>query len=111
MWLLAVNRVGVPLLLAGVTYMVAQTLTLDRRVSLIERDLDSMTPRIVRLEGLREADMQRAQQLHQELTNVLTGLRSDIAGIRADQGAMLRSLTRLEGVSDRNVTPAPGGPR
>ena len=109
MLLQAINRLGVPLLMAGVTWMVVQTVALDRRVSLMERELDTHLSRVVRLEGFREADMERSTQRQQAITDVLATLRNDLAGIRADQAAMLRALTRLESLSDNHRASANGG--
>lgn len=109
MLLQAINRLGVPLLMAGVTWMVVQAVALDRRVSLMERELDTHLSRVVRLEGFREADMERSSQRQQAITDVLATLRNDLAGIRADQSAMLRALTRLESITDRNTAPTMNG--
>jgi hypothetical protein len=107
MWLQAINRIGVPVLIAGLIYMISATVHLDRRVAVIDRELDATATRIAHLERFREADQANAIQTRRELSETLASLRTDMAGVRADQAAMLRALTRLESLSDRSN----GGPR
>lgn len=100
-WLAAASRIGVPLLLAGMTYGVGQTVALDQRAAVTERLQSSLIERVARLENQREADQARLAGQEMQLREALASLRTDLAAIRTDQQSQLRVLTRLENYVDR----------
>lgn len=99
-YLQAFNRLGVPLILAGVTYFAAQVVTLDRRMFLVEQTNADQTTRLVQVEARRD-----------ELIAAIGNLRADISAMRADQVALLRVITRLEGLADQRNGNGNGGAR
>lgn len=79
--LAAVTRLGVPLMIPAVIYVVAQVVSADTRLQLIEQDLKRVRDLEIRV--ARDAE-------------ITAQLRSDLAAMRASQDATLRAVERIE---------------
>ncbi len=81
--LAAVTRIGVPLLLAGMLWLLGSVVNGDKRVSLIEARLAAVETRVA------EDSKSSAQ------------MRSDISALLATSAATLRAVERLERLQER----------
>lgn len=101
----AVSRVmmalGVPLILASIFWVSSQIMTLDRRVSLVEY----RKPEIER--RLMEAESQARRNLEEQVrqTQRFGQIEAGIATLVAQQAATLRSVERIERLSDQARRP------
>lgn len=89
-WLTALGRIGVPLILAAVTWGASTVLALERRMVAAENKDTEITRRVDTLETHRERDR-----------GVAADIRADIAGLRASNEAIVSALRRIEGYIDR----------
>lgn len=112
--LLAVSRIGIPLLLASAMGGSAFLFALDRRVAVLEENKAAAAEIISR----RLADMERGEQRAREdlarrmaaieaidarERDALGLVRSDVATVAAQVSAILRSVERLERLADRRT--------
>ncbi|EHM03459.1 hypothetical protein HMPREF9946_00107 [Acetobacteraceae bacterium AT-5844] len=88
--LAAVTRLGVPLLLAGMLWLVSTVNDGDKRASLIEAKIASVEARVSAVEARVAEDGKSSAQM-----------RSDIASLLATSAATLRAVERLERLQER----------
>lgn len=106
-YLQAISRVGVPLLIAGIGYVIAQVVHVDRRAAMLEVKADQFEVRVTRIENSRETDRREASASEQAIRGILTQIQSDMASLRAEASAeranVLRAIGRLESFVDRQA--------
>lgn len=100
-WLTAANRIGVPLILAAVLWGGSTVLALENRMHQAEAKDNEITRRVQVLEERRERDRDESTQRETSLRALASDIRTDLAGLRAQQDATLRALTRVEQYIDR----------
>lgn len=108
-WLAAASRLGVPLLLAAAMWGGSTVVVLDRRMAqaeqtdrTVERRFDVAERRLDTLEGRREADRNEYATREQQVRDMTTSVRSDLAVLRESNAALLRAIQRVEQYIDRN---------
>lgn len=89
--LAAISRIGMPLLLAAATWSAATLIGLDRRVAMLEGVGTTERAEVIR----RITELEQSDRRDRELINAM---RADLAAMRADQIATLRTVERLERV-------------
>ena len=100
-WLTAANRIGVPLILAAVVWGGSTVLALENRMQQSEARDGEFTRRIATLEEHRERDRNESAQRETSLRDLASDIQTDLAGLRAQQDATLRALSRVEQYIDR----------
>ncbi len=108
-WLGAASRIGVPLLLSAAMWSGSTVIILDRRMAqaeqadrTVERRFDVAERRLDTLEGRREADRSEYAAREQQVRDMTTNVRSDLAVLRESNAALLRAIQRVEQYIDRN---------
>lgn len=100
-WLTVANRIGIPLILAAVLWGGSTVLALEGRMHQAETKDNEITRRVQVLEEHRERDRDESTQRETSLRALASDIRTDLAGLRAQQDATLRALTRVEQYIDR----------
>lgn len=112
--LLAVSRIGIPLLLAAALGGSGFLFALDRRVAVLEENKAAaaeLTSR--RLAALEQTEQRAREDLARRMAAIETidarerdalgAVRSDVATVAAQVAAILRSVERLERLADRRT--------
>jgi hypothetical protein len=97
----AISRVmislGVPMILASVLWVSSQIVALDRRISIIEEQKPEINRRLLEAETNARRSMEEQIRQTQRFGQIEAG----IASLAAQQSAMLRSLERIERLTDQ----------